>query len=121
MISITAVSTSHLINSSVAESDSKPGGDLQTPTPPDGTASRPLSAMNNVAPLGGFHPIANSPGTALFGFIADAARAAIEKSNPEPQRPTSGDEMKKHMMWEAGRLDALRAGTPWPADFPGGF
>ena len=94
MISITAVPAGHLLNpSDSAESESSTQRKPDTGAQVEGAESGALSAMNSVVPPGGLHPIAPGPGTALFGFITDAMRAAIETSNhpAEPPPPTSGD------------------------------
>lgn len=94
MISITAVPAGHSLNpSDSAESESSTQSNRDTGAQVEGAESGALSAMNGVVPPGGLHPIAPRPGTALFGFITDAMRAAIEKSNhpAEPPPPTSGD------------------------------
>jgi hypothetical protein len=115
MISINAVSTSHSINTSVgSESGPSTDGNLHSSTPVAGTATGVLSAINSVVPPGGLHPIANQPGTELFGFITKALQAAIEKSKPEPPQPTSGREMERWMGRRADRMRAELAGNHLP-------
>lgn len=93
MISITSLPASHSIKpSDSAASENATQSNLDTGAQVEGEASGTLSDVNSIVPPGGLHPIATTPGTALFGLITDSMRAAIEKSNhpAEPPPPTEG-------------------------------
>ena len=88
MISITSVSIARPIEPIAAESV-RPAD--TGATVPSGEPQSNL--MASISPPGGLHPVADGPSTGVFGFISDAARAAIAKSN-EPKSsdpaPSSG-------------------------------
>jgi len=100
MISITSVPASHSVNpSDSAEFANSTQSNFDTGAQVEGAESGTLSAMNSVVPPGGLHPIAPTPRTALFGFMTDAMRAAIEKSNHPAEPPSQGDDCPGYSYW----------------------
>src|SRR5215471_18906456 len=83
MSSIAALASNHSVTLPVDAEEATPTAQTAfEPVAPSSMPETSMSSLASAAPLGGLHPIAHEPGTAIFGFITKAWQEVQSKEDP---------------------------------------